>query len=138
MTLDEQDKFIQQIMANRDAAVAAASESMTHTGTSEGTLVEKEVDDSDFVIQQVNHMPLLSSRNCFAYLEVDTLIEPHICVTNSTEVMQTHSHPPIPNRCSRLPAWECRLPVKYVVAASPGLMFLLVDVEIKSTDTVVK
>jgi hypothetical protein len=49
MTLDEQDKFIQQIMANHDAAVAAAAESTTHTGTSEGTLVEREVDDSDFV-----------------------------------------------------------------------------------------
>jgi hypothetical protein len=49
MTLDEEDKFIQQIMANRDAAVAAAAESMTYTGTSEGTLVEREVEDADFV-----------------------------------------------------------------------------------------
>jgi hypothetical protein len=29
MTLDEEDHFIQQIMANRDAAVAAAAESTT-------------------------------------------------------------------------------------------------------------
>jgi hypothetical protein len=36
-------------MANRDAAVAAAAESTTYTGTSEGTLVEREVDDVDFV-----------------------------------------------------------------------------------------
>jgi hypothetical protein len=36
-------------MANRDAAVAAAAELMTHMGTSEGTLVEREVDDTDFV-----------------------------------------------------------------------------------------
>jgi hypothetical protein len=49
MMLDEQDKFIQQIMANRDAAVAAAAESTTQTDTSEGTLVERKVDDSDFV-----------------------------------------------------------------------------------------
>jgi hypothetical protein len=49
MMLDEQDKFIQQIMANRDAAVAAAAESTTQMGTSEGTLVERKVDDSDFV-----------------------------------------------------------------------------------------
>jgi hypothetical protein len=49
MTLDEQDKFIQWIMANRDAAVAATAESTTQVGTSEGTLVEREVDDSDFV-----------------------------------------------------------------------------------------
>jgi hypothetical protein len=47
MTLDEQDKFIQHIMANRDAAVAAAAESTTQTSTSEGTLVEREVDDTD-------------------------------------------------------------------------------------------
>jgi hypothetical protein len=49
MTLDEQDDFIQQIMANRDTAVAAAPESTTQTGTSEGTLVDREVNDSDFV-----------------------------------------------------------------------------------------
>jgi hypothetical protein len=49
MTLDEQDEFIQQIMADRDAAVAAASESTTQTGTSKGTLVEREVDNADFV-----------------------------------------------------------------------------------------
>jgi hypothetical protein len=49
MTLDEEDYFIQQIMANRDAAAAAASASTTQTGTSEGTLVKREVDDVDFV-----------------------------------------------------------------------------------------
>jgi hypothetical protein len=86
----------------------------------------------------MNSMPLLSSYNCFACLEVDTLTEPHICISKSTEVMQTCSHPPIPNQRSRCPAWECRLPVKYVVAASPGLMSLLVNVEIESTDTTVK
>jgi hypothetical protein len=49
MTLDEQDEFIQQVMANCDAAMAAVAESTTHTGTSKGTLVEREVDESDFV-----------------------------------------------------------------------------------------
>jgi hypothetical protein len=49
MMLDEQDKFIQNIMANRDTAVAAAAESTTHTGSSEGTLVDREVDDTDFI-----------------------------------------------------------------------------------------
>jgi hypothetical protein len=49
MTLDEEDEFIQRIMANHDAAVAAAAESMTYTATSEGTLVEREVEDTDFV-----------------------------------------------------------------------------------------
>jgi hypothetical protein len=49
MTLDEQDEFIQQVMANHDTAMAAIAESMTHMGTSEGTLVEREVDESDFV-----------------------------------------------------------------------------------------
>jgi hypothetical protein len=38
MTLEEEDNFIQQIMANCDAAVAAAAESTTVTSTSEGTL----------------------------------------------------------------------------------------------------
>jgi hypothetical protein len=49
MTLDEQDDFIQRIMADRDAATAAAAESTTQTGTSEGTLVERKVDDTDFI-----------------------------------------------------------------------------------------
>jgi hypothetical protein len=83
-------------------------------------------------------MPLLSSYNRFACLEVDTLIESHTCIAKSTEVVQTPCHSPIPNRHSCLPAWERRLPVKYVIAASPGPMSLAVDVEIESTDTVVK
>jgi hypothetical protein len=49
MMLDEQDKFIQCIMANRDAEMAAATESTTSACTSEGTVVEREVDDSYFV-----------------------------------------------------------------------------------------
>jgi hypothetical protein len=49
MTLDEQDKFIQRIMANRDAEIAVVAESTTLACTSEGTVVEREVDDSDFV-----------------------------------------------------------------------------------------
>jgi hypothetical protein len=49
MTLDEEDEFIQNIMANCDAAMAAIAELMTHTGSSEGTLVDREVDDADFI-----------------------------------------------------------------------------------------
>jgi hypothetical protein len=49
MMLDEEDSFIQQIMANRDAAMAAAAASTTQMETAEGTLVEREVDDVDFV-----------------------------------------------------------------------------------------
>jgi hypothetical protein len=80
MMLDEQDEFIQQIMANRDAAMATATESTTWTGRSEGTLVEREVDDADFV----------RSSRWIAHPRL-------ICITNSTEVVQTPSHPPIPN-----------------------------------------
>jgi hypothetical protein len=43
------DEFIQHIMANCNAAVAAAAGSTTQTDTSEGTLVEREVDDMDFI-----------------------------------------------------------------------------------------
>jgi hypothetical protein len=67
-------------------------------------------------------MPLLSSYNCFACLEVDTLIEPHICVANSTEVMQTHSHPPIPNQHScHHTSWEAEpdLGVQLAVQSQP-------------------
>jgi hypothetical protein len=49
MMLDEEDHFIQHIMANHNAAMAAAAASTTHTATSEGTLVKREVDKSDFV-----------------------------------------------------------------------------------------
>jgi hypothetical protein len=48
MTLDEQDEFIQDIMANRDAEMAAVVGSTTQTETSEGTVVERDVDESDF------------------------------------------------------------------------------------------
>jgi hypothetical protein len=47
--LDEEDEFIQRIMANHNTAVAAAAESTTYMATSEGTLVEREVEDMDFV-----------------------------------------------------------------------------------------
>jgi hypothetical protein len=49
MMLDEQDEFIQHIMANRDAEMTAAAESTTSARTSEGTVMEREVDESDFV-----------------------------------------------------------------------------------------
>jgi hypothetical protein len=49
MMLDEQDEFIQNVMANRNAAMAAVAESTTHTGSDEGTLLDREVDDADFI-----------------------------------------------------------------------------------------
>jgi hypothetical protein len=49
MTLEEEDKYIQHVLANCDATMAATVGSMTHIATSEGTLVEQEVDESDFV-----------------------------------------------------------------------------------------
>jgi hypothetical protein len=49
MTLDEEGKFIQNIMTNHDTAMAAAAESTTHTGSSKGMLVDREVDDADFI-----------------------------------------------------------------------------------------
>jgi hypothetical protein len=48
MTLEEEDEFIQHILANRDTAMATAAGSTTHMATGEGTLVEREVDESDF------------------------------------------------------------------------------------------
>jgi hypothetical protein len=47
--LDEQDKFIQCIMANRDAEMVVVAELMTLTYTSKGTVVEWEVNNLDFV-----------------------------------------------------------------------------------------
>jgi hypothetical protein len=48
MTLEEEDKFIQHVLANRNAAMAAAVGLMTHRAMSEDTLVEREVDELDF------------------------------------------------------------------------------------------
>jgi hypothetical protein len=49
MMLEEQDEFIQHVIVNRNAAVAATAESTTHMGSSEGTLVDREVDNTDFI-----------------------------------------------------------------------------------------
>jgi hypothetical protein len=49
MTLEEEDEYIQHVLANRDAAMATTIGLTTHTATSEGTLVEREVNESDFV-----------------------------------------------------------------------------------------
>jgi hypothetical protein len=49
MTLEEEDEFIQHILANRNATMATTAGSTTHTAMSEGTLVEREVNESDFV-----------------------------------------------------------------------------------------
>jgi hypothetical protein len=49
MTLEEEDEYIQHVLANRDAAMAAVAESTTHTGSSEGTLVDREINDADFI-----------------------------------------------------------------------------------------
>jgi hypothetical protein len=49
MTLEEEDEFIQHVLANHDAAMATTAGSTTHTATSKGTLVEQEVNESDFV-----------------------------------------------------------------------------------------
>jgi hypothetical protein len=43
MTLEEEDEYIQHVLANRDTTMAAAVGSTTHTATSKGTLVEWEV-----------------------------------------------------------------------------------------------
>jgi hypothetical protein len=49
MTLEEEDEYIQHVLANRDAAMAAVAESTTHTRSSEGTLVDREINDTDFI-----------------------------------------------------------------------------------------
>jgi hypothetical protein len=49
MTLDEQDKFIQNIMAHKDTEMAAIAGSMTQTETSKGRVVEREVNELDVV-----------------------------------------------------------------------------------------
>jgi hypothetical protein len=49
MTLEEEDEYIQHVLANHDAAIAAIAESTTHTGSSEGTLVDREINDADFI-----------------------------------------------------------------------------------------
>jgi hypothetical protein len=49
MMLEEEDEYIQHVLGNCDAAMATAAGSTTRTATSEGTLVEWEVEDADFI-----------------------------------------------------------------------------------------
>jgi hypothetical protein len=49
MMLEEEEEYIQHVLANCNAAMVAAARSTTRTATSEGTLVEREVEDADFV-----------------------------------------------------------------------------------------
>jgi hypothetical protein len=86
----------------------------------------------------VNSMPPLLSYNIFTCLQVDTIMTPAICNIESNQVVQTISYPPNFNQHSHLPAWECWLPGKYIVASSPGSMSLSVNIEIEATDTAVK
>jgi hypothetical protein len=90
------------------------------------------------MVQRVNSMPPLSMHNQYTCLQVDTTIEPAMCEIENAKVIQTISHPPTPNRCSCLQAWERRLPRTYVIASSPGSMSPAIDVEIESTDTAVR
>jgi hypothetical protein len=83
-------------------------------------------------------MPLLLMHNQYVCLQVDTITEPAVCKIESVKVIQNISHPPNPNRHSCLPAWEHQLPGKYVVAASPDVMSLAINIEIESMDTAVK
>jgi hypothetical protein len=49
MMLEEEDEYIQHVLANHDTAMATTAGSTTRTATSEGTLVQREVKDVDFV-----------------------------------------------------------------------------------------
>jgi hypothetical protein len=46
LTVDEEDDMVEHILANHDAAMAATAES---THSSEGTIIECEVSEEDFV-----------------------------------------------------------------------------------------
>jgi hypothetical protein len=48
MTVEEQDEFFRQIMADRDAAMAAAAESTDSSTSPEGAIVEREIKEEDF------------------------------------------------------------------------------------------
>jgi hypothetical protein len=48
MMLEEEDEFIQHILANHDAAMATTAGLTTHMATSGGTLVEREVNEPVF------------------------------------------------------------------------------------------
>jgi hypothetical protein len=49
MTLEEEDEFMQHILANCNAAMAAVAKLTTHMAISEDTLVERKVDELYFV-----------------------------------------------------------------------------------------
>jgi hypothetical protein len=93
--------------------------------------------------KRVNHMPLLSSGNQYALLEVDSVEDdpeaspdPTNETTTAPDVQPTHTTiPSSPIHLPCLPHWEWRLPRKYVVASTPSENSLHLKVEIVTTDT---
>jgi hypothetical protein len=97
MTLTEQtemDAFLEEALATGRIRQSKSPLGAALRETSlmlDGTVIECEV------TRWVNSMPSLLSYNHFAYLQVDTLIQPEICNIESKEVIHPISHPPIPN-----------------------------------------
>jgi hypothetical protein len=85
---------------NHDVAVGAIATTVVSMNVS-----HLEVNEEDFVL---NGTPPLSTYNRYTCLQIDPIIEPAVCEIESAKVIQTTSHPPNPNQCSCLPAWECQ------------------------------
>jgi gag-polyprotein putative aspartyl protease len=90
----------------------------------------------------VNCTPLLTTSNHFNILEVYSVEDSSIDLTDemiAKDVQPTPEAPPTPKSSPtypvRLKRWERRLPRKYVVASTPSLNSLDIKVEIVTTDT---
>src|SRR3981189_1598087 len=82
-------------------------------------------------------MPPLSSRNRYACLVVDQC-EDATSVFDCAKVVSQLHPPPQKIARIRLANWERHLPKKFVIATTPSDNSLNINVEIETTDTVMK
>jgi hypothetical protein len=84
----------------------------------------------------VNTAPSLPVHNRFSILNSESTITQF---TQSEKLLPVALHPPDPGRLKtpfyRRPAWEKRLPARYVLAATPSSKSLSLKVSIQTTDT---
>jgi hypothetical protein len=89
MTINEKET-IMQLMAGRNAAMAATATSPPDAHLPKGIVMEYEVSG---LVQQVNSKPLLSMHNQYTCLQVDTLMEPAVCNIESAKDILTIFYP---------------------------------------------
>jgi len=139
MSSDEREDWIERLLSRSD--VAAAEVSIPEVSRDSVEAVRRYRKEF-YISQQVNCMPLLSTSNHYAPLDVDLIEEnstlPFKPIDGTTIVIDVQSTPPAPSHPiypSRLKRWEWRLSHRYVVASTPLKNSLHLKIEIVIMDT---